>query len=126
MPEAVLMFVDTGDYNEVKAVHKKIYRDYRRDFTKYETEKKLKLLSTYDLIPSELNMKNKRYTFSNLNNELKFDRYENSFNWLIDAGVALPVYNVTEPRLPLLINSKSNLFKLFLQQVSKKRFHFTR
>ena len=27
MPEAVQMFVDTGDYNEVKAVHKKIYRD---------------------------------------------------------------------------------------------------
>ena len=79
MPEAVQMFVDTGDYNEVKAVHKKIYRDYRRDFTKYETEKKLKLLSTYDLIPSELNMKNKRYTFSNLNNELKFDRYENVY-----------------------------------------------
>ena len=117
MPEAVQMFVDTGDYNEVKAVHKKIYRDYRRDFTKYETEKKLKLLSTYDLIPSELNMKNKRYTFSNLNNELKFDRYENSFNWLIDAGVSLPVYNVTEYMIPLEASKKSHLFKLFLSDV---------
>lgn len=26
--------------------------------------------------------------------KLKFDRYENSFLWLKDAGVALPVYNV--------------------------------
>ena len=29
-----------------------------------------------------------------LDKELKFDRYENSFLWLKDAGVALPVYKI--------------------------------
>ena len=29
-----------------------------------------------------------------LDKELKFDRYENSFLWLKDADVALPVYHV--------------------------------
>ncbi len=69
------------------------------------------------MIPVELADKNKRYIFSDLDANLKFDRYENSFNWLIDAGVALPVYNVIEPRLPIEINKKSNLFKLFLSDI---------
>lgn len=117
MPEAVQTYIDTSDFNLVSNVHKKIYRDYKRDFTKYEKENKLKLIKTYDLIPSELNSKNKRYTFSNLNSELHFNRYENSFNWLVDAGVSLPVYNVTELKIPLEASKKSNLFKLFLSDV---------
>lgn len=117
MPEAVQTFVDTGDYNQVIMVHKKIAREYKRDFTKYEVEKKLKLINTYNLIPSELNQKNKRYIFTNLNTELHFDRYENSFMWLNDAGVALPTYNVTEAKIPLEASKKSNLFKLFLSDV---------
>ena len=118
MPEAVQKYIDTGDFNQVSKIHKKIYRDYKRDFTKYEAkEKKLKLIKTYDLIPSELNSKNKRYTFTNLDKELHFDRYENSFNWLNDAGVSLPVYNSTEATIPLEASKKSNLFKLFLSDV---------
>lgn len=42
------------------------------------------------------------------------ERYENSFLWLRDAGVALPCYNVSEPVVPLKINEKHNLFKLFM------------
>ena len=117
MPEAVQKFVDTGDYNQVSAIHKKIVRDYKRDFTKYEKKDKLKLIKTYDLIPSELNSKNKRYIFTNLDKELHFDRYENSFNWLNDAGVSIPVYNSTEAIVPLEASKKSNLFKLFLSDV---------
>ena len=42
------------------------------------------------------------------------ERYQESFLWLSDAGVALPCYNITEPKAPLQLNKKSNLFKLFL------------
>lgn len=117
MPEAVQIFKDSGDYNLVKKVHNKIYREYKRDFTKYEDKQKLKLINTYDLIPSELNQKNKRYVFTNLDKELHFDRYENSFLWLRNAGVALPVFNCTEATIPLEVSKKSNLFKLFLSDV---------
>ena len=119
MPEAVQTYINTKDLNKVYTIHMSIIKDYKRDFTKYEIESKsrLKLLSTYDLIPSELDSKNKRYVFTDLNSNLRFDRYENNFNWLIDAGVALPVYNVTEFQLPLEASKKSNLFKLFLSDV---------
>ncbi len=52
-----------------------------------------------------------------LDKELKFDRYENSFLWLKDAGVALPVYNVDNPALPLLASKSSNIFRLFLSDI---------
>lgn len=117
MPEAVVSYINEADYNKVYNIHLSIIEQYKLDFTKYEKEKRLKLKKIYDLIPAELADKNKRYIFKDINPNIKYDRYENSFNWLIDAGVALPVYNVTEPRLPLLINSKSNLFKLFLSDI---------
>ena len=117
MPEAVQSYINDGDYNKVLKIHLNIIELYKRDFTKYEKDKKLKLFKTYEMIPSELADKNKRYVFSDLDPNLKFNRYENSFNWLIDSGVALPVYNVSEPRLPLEINKKSNLFKLFMSDI---------
>ncbi len=117
MPQAVQRYVDTNDLKQVNDVQKDIVRLYKRDFTKYEEKDKLKLISIYDLIPSELNKHNKRFVFTYLNKELKFDRYENSFLWLKDAGVALPVYNVSEPRLPLEQSKASNLFKLFMNDV---------
>jgi len=117
MPEAVQTYLVSNDFVQVSKVHEKIQRDNKKDFTKYEKSKKLKLIKTYDLVPSELNTQNKRYTFTNLDKELRFDRYENSFNWLIDAGVSLPVYNATEFKIPLEASKKSNLFKLFLSDV---------
>lgn len=117
MPEAVQSYVTDGDFNKILKIHLNIIEQYKVDFTKYEKEQKLKLIKTYEMIPAELADKNKRYIFSDLDANLKFNRYENSFNWLIDAGVALPVYNVTEPRLPIEINKKSNLFKLFLSDI---------
>ncbi len=117
MPEAVQEFVNTQDLNIVASIHKKIYQSYKMDFTKYEKSQKLKLIKTYDLIPSELNSKNKRYQFTSIDKNIRFDRYENNFNWLIDAGVSLPVYNVTEFEIPLEASKKSNLFKLFLSDV---------
>ncbi len=44
-------------------------------------------------------------------------KLKGSFTWLIKAGVALPVCNVTEPLIPLKLNEKSSLFKLFLSDV---------
>ena len=43
--------------------------------------------------------------------------YENEFLWLKDAGAAIPVYNIDEPKSPLKLASNRNLFKLFSNDV---------
>ena len=118
MPDAVRTYVETKDIREVDKVQHDIIGLYKEDFSQYEQEdRKLRLKAIYDLIPAELNKQNKKFVFTMLDRELKFDRYENSFLWLKDAGVALPVYNVEEPVIPLLISKSSNVFRLFSSDI---------
>lgn len=118
MPDAVKAYIETKDIREVDKVQRDITILYKEDFTQYELEdKKLKLRSIYDIIPAELNKQNKKFVFTMLDKELKFDRYENSFLWLKDAGVALPVYNVDAPVIPLLASKSSNVFRLFSSDI---------
>lgn len=90
---------------------------YYKDIAKYDKDNKLYLDEIFSLIPSELNNKNKRFIMKDLNENFRFSRYENSFIWLKEAGVALPVYCVQEPEIPLLLSKSTNLFKLFLSDV---------
>ena len=118
MPDAVKTYIETKDIREVDKVQRDIVTLYKEDFSQYELEdKKLKLKSIYDIIPAELNKQNKKFVFTMLDKELKFDRYENSFLWLKDAGVALPVYNVDAPVVPLMASKSSNVFRLFSSDI---------
>lgn len=117
MPAAVQKYLDTNNLSRVYEEQRGIIRTYKRDITKYDHNHKLQIEDIYDLIPSELNAKNKRFILKELNEKARFSKYEDSFLWLKDAGVAIPTYNVEEPRLPLLLNKQRNLFKLFLNDV---------
>ena len=117
MPAAVQKYLDTNNLRSVLNEQRDIIRTYKRDITKYEKERKLQIEEIYNLIPSELNAKNKRFIIKELKEKARFARYESGFLWLKDAGVAIPTYNVEEPRVPLLLNKQRNLFKLFLNDV---------
>ena len=118
MPDAVKAYINTKDIREVDKVQRDITTLYKEDFSQYELEdKKLKVKSIYEIIPAELNKQNKKFVFTMLDKELKFNRYENSFLWLKDAGVALPVYNVDAPVIPLLASKCSNVFRLFSSDI---------
>ena len=118
MPSAVDKFRETRNLEDVIAEHNDIVVQYKKDFTRYESEeKKPYLTQIYDLIPAELNDSNKRFNFADIKKGLRYSRSEDNFIWLSSAGVALPVYNVSEPTIPLLLNEKSSLFKLFLADV---------
>ena len=68
---------------------RQILEQYKLDFTQYEAEnKKLLLTNIYELIPAELNEKNKRFKFADLDKDFRFERMEDSFSWLWKAGVA--------------------------------------
>ena len=117
MPAVVQKYIDTNNLQHVTEIQKQIIAQYKKDIAKYDPENKLYLEDIFNLIPSELNNKNKRFIMKKLNENFKFSRYENSFVWLKDAGVALPVHCAAEPVLPLLLSKATNLFKLFLSDV---------
>lgn len=117
MPAAVETYLKTNNLNKVIAIQKGIVTAYKKDIAKYDPNSKLYLKDIFELIPSELNNKNKRFILKNLNENFKFSRYEHSFIWLKEAGVALPAYCAQEPTLPLLLSKSTNLFKLFASDV---------
>lgn len=117
MPAVVSGYIESNNLQEVMTIQRDIIRLYKRDIAKYDPDNKLYIEEIFDLIPSELNAKNKRFILKRLNEHAKFDRVENSFLWLKNAGVALPVYNVEEPKLPLVLSRSRNLFKLFQSDV---------
>ena len=117
MPAVVQKYVDTNDLQVVLGEQQSILALYKKDIARYDQAEKLYINDIFDLIPSELNAKNKRFILKDLNEHIKFSRHENSFVWLRDADMALPVYNVEEPRAPLKLNELRNLFKLFQNDV---------
>ena len=117
MPAAVGKYLETNNLQMVVSEQESIVRLYKQDIAKYDPDHKLYIEEIFDRIPAELDAKNKRFILKSLNENLKFSRYENSFLWLKDAGVAMPVYNVEEPTVPLILSSTRNLFKLFLGDI---------
>lgn len=118
MPAAVEQYRKTENIDNVIEEHISIIEQYKLDFTQYEEEnRRLLLTQIYDLIPAELNEKNKRFNLADIKAKLRFERVSDSFTWLWKAGVALATFNTTEPTVPLLLNEKSTLFKLFLSDV---------
>jgi len=117
MPAVVQTYVDTNDIQAVVREQQAILVLYRRDAAKYDSEHKMEIERVFDLIPSELNAQNKRFYASTLEPGERFAHVSDNFLWLEAAGMAIPVYNVDAPILPLELARKANLFKLFLNDV---------
>ena len=117
MPAAVNRYIETNNLNEVIDIQNQIVNLYKKDITQYDKNNKLAIAQIFELIAPQLNSQNKRFIIKDIKSGVKFDRYENSFLWLKDAGFALPVYNVETPKIPLKLSKSSSLFKLFMSDV---------
>jgi len=117
MPAAVAKYIESNNIQIVVKEQDIIIKLYKKDIAKYDPKEKLLLDEIFEMIPSELNAKNKRFILKNLNENIKLSRYFNSFLWLKNAGVALPAFNVAEPTYPLKLALQRNLFKLFMNDV---------
>lgn len=118
MPAAVEAFVEGLGVDAVREEHEDIHSYYRRDITQYAPrEKRLVIQNIYDLIPSEISARTKRFKLSSITDVQKFDQVDEEFLWLTKAGVAIPVYGVSAPTQPLLASEKRNVVKLFYLDV---------
>ena len=118
MPAVVSRYLESNNLREVLDIQQDIIKLYRRDISQYAPDKnKLLIKEIFNLIPPELNAKNKRFILKSLHDNARFEKYEDSFLWLTEARVAIPTYNVDVPRQPLLLSRSRNLFKLFQNDV---------
>ena len=120
LPDAVKSFVEQQNIMLIRSIHDDIYTLYGIDVAKYEkTHSKLKIQRIYKMIPSNLENKKKRMMVSEIEGKKgkRMADYEDEFDYLISAGVALDVKAISTPTYPLIENSGKNLLKLYLNDV---------
>lgn len=118
-PDAVNTFLATKNIVKVRAVQNDIHDLYGADATKYDTENRLKIRRIYDMLPSNMKNKKKRVVVKDIEGKKgkRFSDYEDEFDYLINAGVALEVRAISTPIFPLIESSGKNLLKLYLNDV---------
>ena len=118
MPQAVAEFVKSQNIQRVNGLQNDILRLYRHDISKYaKKDERLAIKEIFDQMPSQLDSQSKRFNFSSIAPKGTYERYAVDFLWLVDAGVAIPVRNVTEPKRPLRLSEDRSFFKLFMNDV---------
>lgn len=117
MPDAVSSFAESDDIAQARTAQEAIVTQYRWDISKYADNRARVVRRIFDLMPTEISQQDKRFVVRDVEGDSHFDRYDNDFMWLTDANVALPTYNVREPRYPLAVNLESAKFKLFSSDV---------
>ena len=105
----------------MRSIHRDIRAFYADDASKYEADnnKKLKIRRIYDMIPSNLESKKKRVVFQDIEAKRgkRFTDYQDEFEYLISAGIALDVNAISNPVFPLAQSVGKNLLKLYLNDV---------
>lgn len=119
MPDAVNAYIQEKNIFMVREIQSEIHDYYAADASKYDEERRLKIRRIYDLIPSNLENKKKRVVAQRIENKKgkTFADYEDEFEYLISAGIALAVQAISMPVFPLIESSGKNLLKLYLNDV---------
>lgn len=119
MPDAVNTFVEDSDLPRARSVQRAIYAAYEHDISKYVANavERRHIKSIYEAIPNQLNAQNKRFKFTKLGENSRFAHMQTAFDWLEQAGVALPTLRVREPLYPLAEHADISSFKLFMNDV---------
>lgn len=115
MPEAVQSFAESKDFNEVRAIQKRILAAYEQDFSKHapnEIVPKIRML--WNSIPSQLARENKKFIYGLVREGGRAREYETAIMWLSDCGLVHKVSRVNAAGIPLKAYEDLKAFKLFI------------
>ena len=119
LPDAVNSYLSDHNIQLVREIQREIHDYYAADASKYDEEKKLKIRRIYDLILSNMENKKQRVVAKRIEGKKgkRFGDYQDEFDYLVSAGIALNVRAISTPVFPLLESSGKNLLKLYLNDV---------
>ena len=118
MPEAVLTFVETRDYDKVRSVQNDIISQYEGDFGKHVDSKELpRIRMVWNSLPMQLAKENKKFFFGQIKSGARMKEFEIAIQWLCDAGLIYKVQKVSKPAMPLKAYSVFSDFKVYLNDI---------
>ena len=118
MPEAVMRFCESKNFDEVREVQKRILQAYEQDFSKHAPKDIVpKIRMVWNSIPSQLAKENKKFIYGLVREGGRAKDFETAIMWLNDCGLVHKVSRITTPHLPLKAYEDLKAFKLFLLDV---------
>jgi len=118
MPEGVVKYVNTLDFEAVRQIHKDILRSYELDFTKHATPAEAAKISLiWNSVPAQLAKENQKFIYSVVRPSARAREYEDAIQWLVDANLILKCNRISAPSIPLKSYANIDIFKTFLLDV---------
>ena len=114
MPQAVLKYVETRDFEKVDEVKRDILALYRNDIHKYADNQETKVAAIFEEIPGQLQKHEKKFVLSALQREARMRDYSQAFFWLSDAKIINCCYNSTAPSIGLKLNEERTTLKCYM------------
>lgn len=114
MPQAVLEYSQTRDFEKTDKIKRNILKLYREDIRKHSDELNLKVEQIFDMIPSQLQKHEKKFNISTLDENARYRNFEGAFYWLNDACLIIIAYNTTEPNIGLGQRIDNNSLKCYM------------
>ncbi|MDR3283329.1 MAG: ATP-binding protein [Candidatus Methanoplasma sp.] len=114
MPDVVRTYAKTRDLDQALSRQRAIVETYRDDIAKYAYGRdKSNARLCLDSIPAQIG---KRFKISEATGKsnVGMREYGSGLEWLYDSGITQWCYNVSEPALPLSVNRRFNVFKLYM------------
>ena len=122
MPEAVKIWIQTHDYNQVEEIQNQILKDYADDFGKHTTpDTAIKIKLIWDAIPSQIAKDNNKFIFSHVKEGARAKDLEDALEWLVSAGLVYKLNLVQTPQLPLESMKDNAYFKIYMADVGLLR-----
>ena len=114
MPQAVVTYVETKDFEKTDMIKRRILTLYRNDVGKFAKGYESKVLAIFDGIPSQLSRHEKKYRLSSIHKEARYREYEDAFMWLDEAMIINTCFNTTEPHVGLRLNEERMTLKCYM------------
>jgi len=115
MPEVVQNYLDERDIISARKIQLEILEAYQRDFSKYtDKNQAIKTTAIWKSIPYQLAKENKKFKYSNVRKRTRASFYEQTIEWLKNAGLIYLAYQISAPKLPLSGFSDQSKFKIFM------------
>lgn len=115
MPQAIVAFANNArDFASADMEKRDILELYRDDIKKAAKRYNSKVSAIFENIPAYLSTHEKRIVLSEIDDDGRFDRYDEPLFWLDDSMICNLCYKCNDPNVGLALNKNDSYVKCYL------------
>jgi hypothetical protein len=115
MPEVVNDYVQNRDIQAARATQNDILQAYQRDFSKYtDPTQAIRVAEIWQSVPYQLAKENKKFMYNDVKSNARASAYQQSIEWLRNAGLIHVVNHVRAAKLPISGYADYSKFKVYI------------